>query len=174
MAEPYVGEIRLFGFTFAPSGWAMCDGQIMQVSQNEILYCLLGSSYGGDGTTTFGLPDMRGRVPIHQGYGMGLSPRYMGDKIGVERVALDANTMPQHSHTVTVSSSPGNTASPAGAMPAQGPTAVYGSDTSPGELQQMNTGTIEQTGAGQVHENMMPSLAVHYCIALQGDFPSRS
>jgi len=173
MAEPFIGEIRTFGFTFAPAGWAMCDGQIMQVTQNETLYCLLYNRYGGDGSTTFGLPDLRGRVPIHQGYGMGLSPRYLGDKVGVERVALDANTMPQHSHTVSASSNPGTAVSPAGALPAQGPSAVYSSGTGPGELQGMKADTIATAGQGQVHENMMPTLAVHFCIALSGNFPSR-
>jgi len=173
MAEPFIGEIRAFGFTFAPTGWAKCDGQILPINQNESLYCLLYTRFGGDGTTTFGLPDLRGRVPIHAGYGMGLSPRYIGDKVGVDYVALDLNTMPQHNHTISASSNSGTTSSPTDAMPAQGGVAVYSSGSNPGQLQGMKAETIATTGAGQPHENMMPSLAVHYCISLQGIFPSR-
>ena len=172
MTEPFVGEIKMVGFNFAPRGYATCDGQIMSIQQNTALFSLLGTTYGGNGTTTFALPDLRGRFPTHQGQGPGLATRVIGEVAGQESVTLLANELPQHSHQLIGSSTGGNV-SPANGFPAadsSNTVAVYGStgDTA------MHPGAIGVAGGNQPHTNMPPYLVVNFVIALEGIFPSRN
>jgi microcystin-dependent protein len=172
MAEQFLGELRLVGFNFAPQGWAFCNGQLLSIAQNTALFSLLGTLYGGDGQTTFALPNLQGRVPIHFGTSPGLSPYFQGETGGVENVTLAVNQMPAHSHLVNASANKGNKASPIGNFPASdaaGVTAEYtGSATG-----DMNAAMIAQTGGNQPHENRQPFLALNWIIALVGIFPAR-
>lgn len=171
MSEPFLAEVRLVGFNFAPRGWAFCDGQILPINQNQSLYSLLGTTYGGDGRTSFALPDIRGRTPIHVGEG-----HRLGQKSGEETHTLAANEMPQHRHLFQATSTSANQPTNAGAVLARTTAAdIYrDSDLSPQGLTNLRSGTITNVGGGQAHENMQPYLAVNYCIALQGLFPSRN
>ena len=173
MSEPFVGEIRMFAGNFAPRGWAFCDGQLLAVSQNDALFSLLGTIYGGDGRTTFGLPDMRGRIPIHAGSGPGLSPRRLGAKFGTEKETLTVNQLPSHNHTpVKASSDIANQTTPAGNhVPAQAGTFDLYHDQTP--VVSMNTEAVSKVGGSRSHTNMMPFLCVHFIIALVGIYPSR-
>ncbi|RVU31640.1 phage tail protein [Neptunomonas marina] len=175
MSEPYVGEIRMFAGNFAPRGWAFCDGQLLAVSQNDALFSLLGTIYGGDGRTTFGLPDLRGRAPIHAGQGSGLTNRTLGGSGGRENVYITANQLPPHSHSLLVSSSQGNQSDPTGHYFSD--TSVAGRDLD-GYSSTDNSGisvlSSSLQGGSRSHTNMQPSLAVHYIIALVGIYPSRS
>lgn len=172
MSEPFVGEIRMFAGTFAPRAWAFCDGQLQPVSQNDALFSLLGTIYGGDGRTTFGLPDLRGRLPIHEGDGPGLSSRRLGAKGGLEKVTVTVKESPSHTHQVTASTSRASSKSPAGNVLANAKMKLY---ASPGtqELQPMNSNAMANTGGSQSHDNMMPYLCVNFIIALYGIYPSR-
>ncbi|ABD82583.1 phage tail protein [Saccharophagus degradans] len=169
MSEPFLAEVKVVGFNFAPRGWAFCDGQIMQISQNQSLYSLLGTNYGGDGRTSFALPDIRGRTPIHRTDGHAL-----GQKGGSEVVTLTAAQIPAHNHAVKASTSAANVL-PVGdtAVLADTSRDLY-ADASPANLAALNSGTIANTGGGQAHNNMQPYLTLSYCIALQGLFPSRN
>jgi microcystin-dependent protein len=186
MSEPFVGEIKIFAGNFAPRGWAFCNGQILAISQNSALFSILGTTYGGDGRTTFALPDLRGRVPIHAGTGPGLSPYQLGQRSGVENVTLGVNQIPAHGHPINVSSPPvvrcsnqaGTTNSPVGNVLAQAPggTNVYrpGAPNSNMNIGGFSAGlSIGNTGGGQQHTNVQPFLSVHFIIALQGIYPSR-
>ena len=170
MSEPFLAEVRLVGFNFAPRGWAFCDGQILPINQNQSLYSLLGTTYGGDGRTSFALPDLRGRVPIHRGSSNG-ADHTLGQKGGEETHTLSAAEMPQHKHSFQASTDPGTKNIPPGAVLAQSPNFPY-HDTA--NLVKMKTATIAHTGGGQGHNNMQPTLAVNFCIALRGLFPSRN
>ena len=172
MSEPYVGEIRMFAGTFAPRGWALCDGQLLSVTGNDALFSLLGTIYGGDGRATFGLPDLRGRIPLHQGSGPGLSPRKIGAEFGEQTETLAANEVASHSHSVQVSSAGGTQNNPAGSYVAASPTVrVY----RPGvPTDALDSAAVTPTGGGQSHDNMMPFLCVTFIIALVGVFPSRN
>ncbi len=174
MSEPFIAEIRMFGFGFPPRGWAQCDGQILQISQFQAVFSLLGTTYGGDGRTTFALPDLRGRAPVHEGQGQGLSNRTLGEKTGQEAVTLTAAQMPAHSHdyTLKASTDAATATTPAGNLPATVAPAfnVYGVRSSPAS----GPGAQVSTVGGQGHDNMQPCLAVNFCIALQGVFPSRN
>lgn len=179
MADPFLGEIRMVGFPYAPSGWLTCDGQLLPISQYSALFALLGTTYGGNGTATFGLPDLRGRVPIHQGTGPGLSPYAMGVASGTETVTLQATQMPLHNHLVGVSNQVGTVADPTNAVLAQGNSGTvrdsvavsnYVSTSASGTL---SPATISQAGGGQPHSNLQPYLCVNFIIATQGIFPSR-
>lgn len=170
--NPFVGEIMKFGGTFAPRGWALCAGQLMAVSQNDALFSLLGTIYGGDGRTTFGLPDLRGRVPVHPGTGPGLPPIRLGEKGGATDVTLAANEIPSHSHTLNVNAGGGNTDNPGGNFISANSEGVkhYSDSTSP-----LSVGAnIGNSGGSQSHTNMQPYLAINYCISLFGIYPSRS
>lgn len=171
MSEPFVGEIRMFGGNFAPRGWAFCDGQLLAVSQNDALFSLLGTIYGGDGRTTFGLPDLRGRTPIHAGSGPGLSPRRLGAKGGTEKETLTVGELPSHNHTLQASSAAATTPNPATNVLAETTTdRVYrddGVDTSTA-----NT-SIGMVGGSRSHTNLMPYLCINFIIALYGIYPSR-
>lgn len=171
MSEPFVGEIRMFAGNFAPRGWAFCDGQLLAVSQNDALFSLLGTIYGGDGRTTFGLPDMRGRIPIHAGSGPGLSPRRLGAKAGVEKVTLTVNQLPSHTHELHATSAPGIDNSPSGKLTADSPSALMYREGAP--TQNMATTAITGVGGSRSHTNLMPFLCIHFIIALVGIYPSR-
>ncbi len=171
MSDPFIGEIRMFAGNFAPRSWAFCDGQLLAISQNDALFSLLGTNYGGDGRTTFGLPDMRGRLSVHAGNGPGLSTRILGMRGGAENVTLTTNQLPSHSHTYNGSTAAGNLNSPAGnvlAGRANDPTYLE----SPATVQ-MSSGSVSSAGGSQSHTNLMPFLCVNYIIALFGIYPSR-
>lgn len=177
MSEPFLAEVRLFGFNFPPRGWAHCDGQILPINQNQSLFSLLGTTYGGDGRTSFALPDLRGRVPIHVGNSsaQGSANHTLGQRSGEEGHVLQVDEMPRHSHTLngtngapaTVDASNARLAPGGGGRSAVVP---YGPPTDPTALAST---TVDTTG-GQAHNNMQPYLAVNFCIALQGLFPSRN
>ena len=170
MASPFIGEIRLVGFNFPPRNWAFCDGQLLPISQNTALFSLLGTTYGGDGRTTFALPDLRSRVPMHVGSGPGLTTRQWGQRSGVESVTLTTQQMPPHNHQQACSSDDPNAGSPAGNVPAAVSPPIY---SSVANTTMANT-ALGNTGGGQSHTNVQPFLAVYFCIALQGVFPSRN
>ncbi len=170
MSEPFLAEVRIVGFNFAPRGWAFCDGQILPISQNQSLYSLLGTTYGGDGRTSFALPDLRGRTPIHVGSSNG-SIHLLGQKGGEETHTLNAAEMPQHTHTLRASSQQGDAPVANDHVLADSPVQLY---TSPGNLVALRSGTVADVGGGQAHNNMQPTLVVNFCIALQGLFPSRN
>ncbi|MEM6620718.1 MAG: tail fiber protein [Pseudomonadota bacterium] len=176
MSEPFVGEIRMFAGNFAPRGWALCDGQLLAVSQNDALFSLLGTIYGGDGRSTFGLPDMRGRLPIHAGSGPGLSPRRVGARGGSENVTLTANQLPAHSHGFQADGAVGNSASPQGntvaAVTAGNPYFQVSAQVPP--LTSMDANSVTSTGGSRSHTNLMPFLCVNFIIALVGIYPSRT
>lgn len=171
MSEPFLAEIRIVGFNFAPRQWAFCDGQILPINQNQSLYSLLGTTYGGDGRTSFALPDLRGRVPIHVGNSNGGASHQLGSKSGQENVVLSEAEMPQHTHRARGTSADGTTPIPIDGVLAASPSAMYGD---PDGLVALRTGTIEADGSSQGHNNMQPYLAINFCIALQGLFPSRN
>lgn len=172
MSEPFLAEVRIVGFNFAPRGWAFCDGQILPINQNQSLYSLLGTTYGGDGRTSFALPDLRGRTPIHVGRSNGGEDHGLGQKSGEETHTLSANEMPQHTHTLRASSTDGNTATPTDHVLAREVGGIY--EQNPSDTIPMRSGTVTNTGGGQAHNNMQPYLALNFCIALQGLFPSRN
>lgn len=172
MSEPFVGEIRMFAGTFAPRGWAFCDGQLLAVSQNDALFSLLGTIYGGDGRTTFGLPDMRGRIPLHQGQGPGLSPRRLGEMSGQESVTLIAQQMPAHAHTVTASGDEADAAAPTGMLPGKSTTVSLYAAADPTD--NFAASAVGNTGGSQSHSNLMPTLCVNFIIALVGIYPSQN
>ncbi len=171
MSEPYLGEVKIFGFNFAPRGWAMCDGQILPINQNQSLYSLLGTTYGGDGRTSFGLPDLRGRTPIHFGTNAG-SSFGLGQKSGEERHILTPAEMPSHSHGIMASNATGTSDHAEGAFPAGSETPLYSSGG--GTLELNSASVTTAPGQGQSHENMQPFQVVNICIALQGLYPSRN
>jgi len=170
MSEPFVGEIRMFAGNFAPRGWAYCDGQLLAVSQNDALFSLFGTIYGGDGRTTFGLPDLRGRIPVHAGSGPGLSNRRLGEKQGTEKETLTTNQLPAHTHQFQASQGSATTRDPVGNASAGAAADVYVDNFSPFQLD--NT-EISSIGGSQSHANLMPYLCVHYIVALIGIYPSR-
>jgi microcystin-dependent protein len=171
MSEPFVGEIRMFAGNFAPQGWAFCDGQLLAVSQNDALFSLFGTIYGGDGRTTFGLPDMRGRIPIHAGSGPGLTPRKLGQKAGSENVTLTVNQLPSHTHQLRVSNDFGDTPNPQAATLRRTMGDVYRGALDEPTI--MNTGAISSIGGSRSHTNLMPYLCIHFIVALVGIYPSR-
>ena len=174
MATPYVGEIRMFAGTFAPAGWALCAGQQLPISQYEALFSLLGTTYGGDGQTTFNLPDLRSRAPVHQGQGTGLAAYTIGEAGGAEAVTLLSGQLGSHAHVAQGNSSNGTTASPAGQVWAAQLSVKQFSDVAPSGSTTMNAGAIAATGGGQPHDNMIPFQAINFIIALEGIYPSQS
>jgi len=176
MSEPFLAEVRIFGFNFAPRSWAQCDGQILPINQNQSLYSLLGTTYGGDGRTTFGLPELRGRTPIHVGTSgtAGSTNHALGQKSGVEDVTLAEPQIPSHKHKVQGTVTEANQSQPEGRMFAQSTvTGIANWSSAPGSGN-TQSGFIQNTGGTQQHNNMQPYLAVNFCIALQGLFPSRN
>ncbi len=170
MSEPFLAEIRIVGFTFAPRGWAFCDGQILPINQYQSLYSLLGTTYGGDGRTTFALPDLRGRVPLHVGTD-GAATYQQGQRSGAEAVAIDESEMPAHSHDLRAYSDNADTEEPQDAYFARAATNTYAAS---GPVATLRAGSITFNSGGQGHENMQPYLALNFCIALTGLFPSRN
>lgn len=173
MSNPFVGEIRMFAGNFAPRGWAYCDGQLLAVSQNDALFSLLGTVYGGDGRTTFGLPDLRGRVPIHAGTGPGLSQRRLGAKAGAEKVTLTTNQLPSHRHTLQGSGNTATEPNPDGNVLAESSLFdLYRSSISSHNA--MASQSITSLGSSGSHTNMIPFICINYIIALFGIYPSRN
>ena len=166
---PFIGEIMMVGFNFAPVGWSLCAGQLLDIADNTALFSLLGTTFGGDGRFTFGLPDLRGRFPIGQGAGPGLSPISWGDKQGQETVALTAAQLPPHTHDLRASSEVGTTDAPSGAFPARPASSIpqYGTSTN------ATMAATASSGEGLSHSNMPPYLGLHFCISRTGSFPSR-
>jgi len=166
--EPFLGQIILFGFDWAPKGWARCDGASLPISQNSALFSLLGTTYGGDGVTTFALPDLRGRAPIHDGQGSGLTPRSIGEVGGQESVTMTAGNLPAHQHTMQGSAT-ASSKNPSGLVPAfSSDSSIYGSPdgTAMGP-------TLPSGGSSTPVPTMPPYLAMNYCIAVEGIYPSR-
>ncbi len=169
MSEPFIAEIRIWATNFAPRNWAFCNGQLLPVAQNTALFSIVGTTYGGDGRTTFGIPELQGRVPMHPGRGPGLTNRRLGQRVGVETETLNQAQMPSHNHT------------PQGFPSAEvaNPTNTRGIGTAnlyatPGTLVDMASGMVGNAGGSALHSNMQPYLSLNFCIALQGLYPSRS
>jgi microcystin-dependent protein len=165
MALPFVGEIRMFGGNFAPLGWALCDGQLLPIAENEVLFQLIGTTYGGDGQETFALPDLRGRIPIHQGNG-----RIIGELDGSETVTLTANQLPTHTHPLLASTTLASDPNPQGRVLAQTRAAALYLDDAPTVPLSPNAATPQ--GGSQPHDNMMPFVGINFIISLFGIFPS--
>jgi microcystin-dependent protein len=169
MADPFLAEIRIFPFNFPPTGWAFCNGQIMPISQNTALFALLGTVYGGDGKSTFALPDLEGSAPLHPGQGQGLSLYDLGQMGGSETVTLLESEIPAHTHQLVFSEEPGNANNPNPNTYGTGET-IY---ALPNNLVQMALQSLAPAGGSLPHNNMMPYLTLNFCIALQGVFPAR-
>lgn len=179
MADPFIGEIRIFGGNFPPKNWAFCNGQLLPIQQNTALFSVIGTTYGGDGKSTFALPDLRGRVPVHHGHGPGLTPRDLGEKGGEASVTLTQDQMPAHSHQVQCSSNAGTGSNPQGAVwaavpeykgqPAEPAYVNYTEDTSVS----MSEEALASVGESLPHNNMQPYMAMNFIIALKGVFPPR-
>ena len=175
MADPFVAEIRIFPFTFAPKGWAFCNGQLLPLSQNTALFSLLGTTYGGDGKSTFALPNLQGSAPMHPGQGPGLSLHDLGETGGSETVTLLESEMPAHSHAYNVSQADGTERIPKAQEFAAGIGGVVAYVPAQGApLTQMSPSALTPAGSSLPHNNMMPYLTFNFCIALQGVFPPRS
>jgi microcystin-dependent protein len=172
--ETFVGEIRMFGGSFAPVGWSFCNGQTLAITQNEALFSLIGTAYGGDGRTTFALPDLRGRLPIHYGTGPDLTARYIGDQPGYETVTLSTENLPAHSHAFYANDVSADNVALRGKLLAK---TVEGDNFySPGEEGkdvELVGGSIAQTGGNEGHYNLMPYLCINFIIAMQGAYPQR-
>lgn len=166
MANPFIGEVRLFGGNFPPVGWKFCNGELLPIAEYETLFNLIGTTYGGDGQTTFRLPDLQSRVPIHQGNGY-----VVGETGGVEEVTLTTQQLPVHNHATFASTGAGNLNSPAGALPASGPQGLYSEGTGDAALAAT---AVAPTGGWQPHENRQPFIAMNYIISLFGIWPSQS
>ena len=164
MAEPFLSEIRLFSFSFAPKGWALCNGQLLPINQNQALFSLLGTTFGGDGRVNFALPDLRARVPIHVGSG-----HTLGERGGEQAHTLSIAELPTHTHAAHASSASANTPLPPGKLLGATLNEIY---TAPNDLTALHPGTVANTGGSQAHLNMQPFLTISFCIALQGIFPS--
>ncbi|MDB4412532.1 tail fiber protein [bacterium] len=171
MSEPFIGQIQTFGFNFAPRAWAFCNGQLLPISQNNALFALIGTIYGGDGRTTFALPDLRGRMPMHYGQGSGLSNRQIGQSSGAESHQLSVGELPVHTHTHNVTAAVGDSPSPVGAVPATANDGESNYSTATSGLSAVNGNS---QGGGQAHNNMPPYLAINFSIALTGIFPPRN
>jgi len=181
MSDPFLGEIRMFGGNFAPTGWALCNGQLLSISQNTALFSLLGTTFGGDGQTNFALPNLQGRVAVHFGQGAGLSPYTLGQQGGSEQITLTINQTPAHSHAATITvagSAHADAHSPAGAVLGGGPGRdVYASSGPDGSTvmnAHMATASVAMAGGNLPHPNIQPYTCVNFIIALQGIYPSRS
>ena len=171
--EPFLGMIAIFGFNFNPDGWAFCSGQLLNIAQNQALFSLLGTTYGGKGVTTFALPDLRSRVPVGMGQGPGLSNYALGMTTGVETSVLLNNNLPSHTHTITATTEPGDTTAPEGAFLAYSGIIDKEYKLAPATKVVMNTTMAGQTGNNVPFSIMQPFLAMNYCIALEGIFPPR-
>ncbi|MEO2280687.1 phage tail protein [Pseudoalteromonas pernae] len=178
MSEPFIAEIRMFACNFAPRSWALCDGQLLPVSSNTPLFSLVGTTYGGDGRTTFALPDLRNRAPMHPGHGPGLSSRRLGEALGTNEVTITAAQMPGHNHTLSGVAEAGISAEPGAnyfmGQDVESTVEVVSYTSSENATNaQLATQALANTGSSQPHENTQPNLAINFCIALQGLYPSR-
>ncbi len=173
MSEPFIGEIRSFGFNFAPRGWAKCDGQLLAISSHSAQFSLLGTMYGGDGRTTFGVPDLRSRAQMHAGNGPGLNPRVMGQKFGRETHTMTVSQMPSHNHALHGETTNADSRNPQNRMLALPEDQIY-AVPDPVANRVMANESITNTGGGQAFDIMNPYQVVNMCIALEGIFPSRS
>lgn len=170
--DPFLGEIRLFAGNFAPTGWALCEGQLMTIRANTALFSLLGTAYGGDGRSTFALPDLRDRVPLHHGQGPGLTERELGETGGSAAVTLLISELPPHTHPARALPDPAESAAPSGKSLARGVNATaYAPSATPGTT--LHPGAVGMAGGSAPHNNLPPSLALNFIIALQGVFPPR-
>jgi microcystin-dependent protein len=170
--QPFVGQIVLYAFDFAPTGWALCQGQLLPISQNTALFSILGTTFGGNGTSNFALPDLRSRIPVHAGQGSGLSNYVLGEQQGTESVTLLTANMPSHGHSAVGTNNPGDSPTPAGNSWATG---TGGGNQYAGTAgSQMSAQALGVTGNSQPHNNIMPVLAMNYCIALVGLYPTRN
>jgi microcystin-dependent protein len=175
MADPYLGEIKLFSFQKVPQGWAQCAGQLLPINQNQVLFSLLGTTYGGDGRTNFALPDLRGRAPLAAFGAVKMAPYGLGVAAGADKVALTINNIPQHSHTIQATTVTGTTSSVSGG--------IYAAVKTPSEQNlyapvatptvPIDPDTVQSAGGAQAHSNMQPYLAMCYCIAIEGVYPPR-
>jgi microcystin-dependent protein len=171
MAQPYIGEIRMFAGNFPPAGWAFCDGQLMPISENDALFVVVGTTYGGDGQETFALPNLQSRIPIHMGTSDGVTYQ-IGEAAGVETVTLTTNQIPVHTHPLMASNAPGTGTNPAGSvLGALSPVSIYKANVAAPNIP-MNASSITPVGGNQPHENMQPFLCINYIISLFGLFPS--
>jgi microcystin-dependent protein len=176
MAEPYIGQITLFGGNFAPRGWAFCNGQLVSIAQYPALFSLLGTTYGGNGQTTFALPDLRGRVPMHPGSGPGLTPKNLGQQGGTETVTLDITQIPAHSHQLNTSTANGSSANPTNNFIAvtHDPNTLNNLNSfAPTANSALGPTAVQQSGGSQPHDNVQPFTCINYIIALEGVFPPR-
>jgi len=174
VSEPFIAEIRIFAGNFAPRNWAFCNGQLLPIAQNTALFSLVGTIYGGDGRTSFGLPDLQGRAPMHPGAGPGLSPRTLGQKIGVTEVTLTEAQMPNHNHALQAVPDPAEDPGPGGNSLARTVGALgYQTDTT-NNIVSMDADALSSTGGGGAHTNRQPYLGLNFIIALQGLYPSRN
>lgn len=170
MAEPFLSEIRMMSFGFPPKGWALCNGQLLPINQNQALFSLLGTTYGGDGRVNFGLPDLRSRIPLHMGNG-----HTLGERGGEEMHTLIMSEMPTHTHQLSADGNAANNSIPLGALPANAsPTSAYSQGALGAQFVGMNAAMVTNAGGSQSHENRQPYLTISFCIALQGIFPSQT
>ncbi|MBA3487530.1 MAG: phage tail protein [Lysobacter sp.] len=176
MSDPFIGEIRLLGFSRVPRGWLPCDGSLQPISDWDTLFALIGTTYGGDGQTTFAMPDLRGRVPLHNGTSAGLTPRTIGEVGGSESVTLASVQMPNHSHSITATTAIANATTPGPALALGTLTGdtMYLSDTTGATPVTMSSQSTSLAGGNLPHDNLMPTLTVQYCIAAEGIFPSQN
>ncbi len=175
MAEPYIGEIRMFGGNWAPRNWAMCDGQLVNIQDNESLYSLLGTDYGGDGTTNFALPDMRGRLPVHMGHGVGLTNRPIGTRTGTELEFITVEKMPSHDHQFCATSQASDSHSLNGKVLGKTPdTDKFYAPAATDKQINLIEGTVQPAGGNQPHWNLMPYTCVSFIISLDGIYPPRN
>jgi microcystin-dependent protein len=176
VSNPFVAEIRIFPFNFAPTGWAFCDGQILPLSQNTALFSLLGTTYGGDGKSNFALPNLQGASPMFYGQGPGLSLHDIGETGGETQVTLLESEIPSHSHSLQASARDANlnAPSPSNALGRTSPQKLYWQPSGAPQLQALSNSTIAPSGGDQPHNNLMPFLALNFCIALQGVYPPRT
>ena len=173
MGEPYIGEIRMFAGNFAPVGWMTCEGQLIPISENDALFNLIGTTYGGDGQNTFGLPDLRGRTPLHQGQGPGLQNYVIGQNAGVEQVTLTTQQLPVHNHAMLASNNPGTQVNAAGNDISSSPSIKFFIEDIPPDAS-LNAGVLSPVGGSQPHENMQPFLTISYIISLFGIYPQQT
>lgn len=177
MSTPFVGEIRLFGFQRAPVGWVSCNGQLLPIANFQVLFALIGTTYGGDGVNSFAVPDLQGRIPLHQGQGLGLTYRSLGEKAGSESVTLISGQMPQHTHTAYATSTAANANAPGTTVlpgTLTGDDTMYTSNVATAGTFTLQGNAVTPQGGNLPHDNTMPTLTVSYCIAYNGVFPSQS
>jgi microcystin-dependent protein len=174
MSSPFIAEIRIFPYTFAPRGWAYCDGRLLSIAQNTALFSLISITYGGNGTTTFALPNLQGRAPLGTGQGPGLTPRVLGEAAGSTNETLTIQQIPSHNHSVAAANIAGTQSSPAGQYPATDARTSFEYIAGATLNTALASNAVQTAGGSQSHSNMQPFLALNFCIALEGIYPSRS